>query len=249
MEKNSIIPFIWLDENDTQASVYLDINGYCKTFFQKHSEVFEGEGNGYDWENFVESYLNAYFPIWKDNIYFDSEVDTFCMYSNNKVILKKFLTKLKELTKQISLMEEVWNKTNKKYKVYVAVEELEHKKFVLSYVGITTLSLEERLKQHNLGGENFKALIMVEELKEQLEARAYEEVIEELMTNPDMNKEYLFKNNKNSIYPFENNELYEIITDWAICDMKEKKFMKENGELNLNLLLKKYQVEMGILTQ
>ncbi len=68
---------------------------------------------------------------------------------------------------------------------------------------MTALPLEDRLKQHRMNGKNYKKLFLIDSFMDLNEARGYEEVIEELMTDPKHNKEHLFTNENNIV-----NELY-----------------------------------------
>ena len=162
---------------------------------------------------------------------FDSEYSMFCMYSKNPNYLEELTLSLRQVIVNIESMEEVWRQISAKYKVYVAIEHENSGKTILSYVGITKLSLEERLKQHRVVGKNFTKLVQIDEFRHLYEARGYEEVIEEIMTNPLLNKDYLFINENNSIHINQNQKLYTESVKWAIANMKGKGYMDAKGNL------------------
>ena len=228
----AIEPFQWVCMENGGASVDLDVGAYRKEFFLKYAEDFENEcGNGYDWELFAERYMKKCFPDMTKSIQFDSESELFCIYSEHTEILEKFARELKRVTDEISTMENVWQEVRKSYQVYVAMEYTLSKKVVLSYVGVTTLPLEDRLKQHQMNGKNYIKLFLIDTFMNPDEARGYEEVIEEIMTNPALNKEHLFTNENNSLHPYGDNALYENATTWAIGNMKNKGYISAEGKL------------------
>lgn len=231
---NAIEPFQWFCMKDGSVSVDLSAGVYQKDFFQKYAEDFENEdGNGYDWELFVERYIRKCFPEMMEHINFDSESEMFCIYSKQKELLQKFAGALKRVTDDLSTMENVWLEVRKHYNVYAAMEFTSSEKMVLSYVGVTTLSLEDRLKQHQMNGKNFIKLFLIDTFMVSDEAKGYEEVIEEIMTNPTLNKGYLFTNQNNSLHPYGDKELYEIATTWAIGNMRNKNYMSKEGKLSV----------------
>ena len=174
----TIEPFQWVCMENGGASVDLDVGAYRKEFFLKYAEDFENEcGNGYDWELFAERYMKKCFPDMTKSIQYDSESELFCIYSEHTEILEKFARELKRVTDDISTMENVWQEVKKSYHVYVAMEYTPSKKVVLSYVGVTTLPLEDRLKQHQMNGKNFIKLFLIDKFMNPDEARGYEEVI------------------------------------------------------------------------
>jgi len=232
MINNTIEPFQWFCKEDGYATVDLLVGAYRKDFFLKYAEEFEDEcGNGYDWELFAERYMKKCFPEMTKSIQYDSESDMFCIYSDDKEILEKFAQELKRVTADLSTMETVWQEIRKSYNVYVAMEYTSSKTAFLSYVGVTTLSLEDRLKQHQMNGKNFIKLFLIDTFVDLDEAKGYEEVIEEIMTNPLLNKEHLFINQNNSLHPDGDKELYENATAWAIGNMKNKGFISPEGKL------------------
>lgn len=234
MIKNVIEPFEWFSTESGNATVDLSVGEYRKEFFQKHAREFESEcGSGYDWELFAERYMKKCFPEMEKNIQYDSESDMFCIYSGQKEILAEFVRNLKRVTDDISTMENVWQEVTKSYKVYVAMEYTPANEAVLSYVGVTALSLEDRLKQHQMNGKNFIKLFLIDSFTNLDEARSYEEVIEEIMTNPALNKEHLFINQNNSLHPYGDKELYENATSWAIGSMRNKGYMSSDGKLSI----------------
>ncbi len=96
---------------------------------------------------------------------------------------------------------------------------------------MTALPLEDRLKQHRMSGKNYKKLFLIDLFMDLNEARGYEEVIEELMTDPKHNKEHLFTNENNSLHPQRDKEFYEDATTWAVEDILERL----QNKLNISL--------------
>lgn len=231
---NVIEPFQWICLKNGGASVDLDVGAYRKEFFLKYAGEFETEcGNGYDWELFAERYLKKCFPDMTKSIQFDPESEMFCIYSKHTGILDKFARELKRVTEDLRTMETVWQEVRKHYRVYAAMEYTPLNEPVLSYVGVTTLPLEERLKQHQMSGKNFIKLFLIDAFADRDEARAYEEVIEEIMTNPALNKGHLFQNENNSLHPYGDNALYENATTWAVVNMRNKGYMSQEGKLDV----------------
>ena len=87
---------------------------------------------------------------------------------------------------------------------------------------MTALPLEDRLKQHRMNGKNYKKLFLIDLFMVLNEARNYEKVIEELMTDPKHNKEHLFTNENNSLHPQRDKEFYEDATAWAVENILER---------------------------
>ena len=232
MINDTIKPFHWFCMESGNVTVNLSVGEYRKEFFQKHVEEFEDKcGNGYDWELFAERYMKKCFPEMTKDIQFDSESDMFCIYSRQKEVLETFARNLKRVTDDLSTMENVWQEVRKSYNVYVAMEYTSFNEFVLSYVGVTTLPLEDRLKQHQMNGKNFIKLFLIDSFMDLDEAKGYEEVFEEIMTNPALNKDHLFINQNNSLHPYGDKELYENATTWAIGNMGNKGYMSSDGKL------------------
>lgn len=229
---NIIKPFVWIDMRDGRGTVSLNAGIYRETFFQRHPEQFEcSDGNGHDWEFFAETYLESCFPEMIGKIQFDSEADEFCMYSEEKSVLEEFSIELKKVTDNLENMEEIWSKIGERQKVYVALELTSSKEVVLSYVGVTTLPLEDRLLQHQLMGRNFIELLLVDSFPYSYMARGYEEVIEEIMTNPTLNKGHLFINQNNSIHPYADKARYENAITVAMEGMRLKEQLSQEGNL------------------
>lgn len=230
---NDIIePFEWIDMRDGKGTVSLDAGSYREIFFQRHSEQFECDnGNGYDWEYFAEMYLESCFPEMIGKIQFDSEADEFCMYSDERSVLEEFSIELKKVTDDLENMEEIWSIIGERHKVYVALEHTSSKEVVLSYVGVTKLPLEDRLLQHQIVGRNFISLLLVDSFPDSDMARGYEEVIEEIMTNPMLNKGHLFINQNNSIHPYADKDRYENAITVAIGGMRQRGHMSQEGSL------------------
>lgn len=228
--KNTIEPFKWLC---IDGIAYVDLNAgkYRTEFFQKHDDFESEYGNGYDWELFAERYMRKCFPEMTKDIESDSESGMFCIYSEQKEVLEKFALELKRVTEDLSTMERVWLEIRKSYQVYVAMEYTSSNKMALSYVGVTALPLEDRLKQHQINRKNYKKLFLIDSFMNLDEAKGYEEVIEEIMTNPTLNKEHLFTNENNSMHPQGDKEFYEDVTTWAIENMFDKGYMSSEGKL------------------
>ena len=76
-------------------SVFLDTSLYKKELFMKRME--EGiMGSGYDWEKVASILRQEAGADLAGEIYFDSESDLFCAYTDNSELLRKFVSKLKE---------------------------------------------------------------------------------------------------------------------------------------------------------
>ncbi len=148
MINNIIKPFNFSCREDGTATVYLYEGEYRTEFFQKYAKDFESEcGNGYDWELFAERYMRKCFPEMTKDIESDSLSDEFCVYSKQKEVLEKFALELKRVTEDLRTMERVWQEIRKSYQVYAAMEYTSSHEIFLSYVGVTALPLEDRLKQ------------------------------------------------------------------------------------------------------
>lgn len=230
MIKNKIEPFKWLCMN---GIAYVDLNAgeYRTEFFKRYDDFESYCGNGYDWELFAEKYMRKCFPEMTKYIESDSESGTFCIYSEQKEMLEKFALELKRVTEDLNTMERVWQEIRKCYQVYAAMEYTSSDEAFLSYVGVTTLPLEDRLKQHQMNGKNYKKLFLIDSFMDLNDAKGYEEVIEEIMTNPTLNKGHLFTNENNSLHPEGDKEFYEDITTWAVEDMFHKGYMSSEGKL------------------
>lgn len=88
-----ILPFHMMKIESGMMSVSLDTSLYKKELFMKRMD--EGiMGSGYDWEK-VASILRQEADL-DGEIYFDSESDLFCAYTDNRELLMKFVLKLKE---------------------------------------------------------------------------------------------------------------------------------------------------------
>lgn len=106
-------------------------------------------------------------------------------------------------------------------------------KFALELKRVTALPLEDRLKQHRMNGKNYKKLFLIDLFMDLNETRGYEEVIEELMTDPKHNKEHLFTNENNSLHPQRDKEFYEDATAWAVENILERLQNKLNISLQM----------------
>ena len=228
---NKIEPFDFSCMEDGIATVCLNEGEYRTDFFQKYDDFETYYGCGYDWELFAESYVRKCFPEMTKDIESDSESGMFCIYSEQIEVLEKFALELKRVTEDLSTMERVWLEIRKSHQVYVAMEYTSSNEMFLSYVGVTALPLEDRLKQHRMNGKNYKKLFLIDSFMDLNEARGYEEVIEELMTDPKHNKKHLFTNENNSVYPQKGDEFYEDITEWAVENMYDKGYMSSEGKL------------------
>ena len=82
-----------------------------------------------------------------------------------------------------------------------------------------------------MNGKNYKKLFLIDLFMDLNEARNYEKVIEELMTDPKHNKEHLFTNENNSLHPQRDKEFYEDATAWAVEDILERL----QNKLNISL--------------
>lgn len=90
--EQSIIPFVFSEDGDQQCSVSLTEFDNFKELFTNHS--VEVEGNGYDWEAVIKSFLKMYFPKDSGKLKFDSEAGMFYMSSSNHALLKCIVTEI-----------------------------------------------------------------------------------------------------------------------------------------------------------
>ncbi len=99
-----ILPFHMMKIESGMMSLSLDTSLYKKELFMKRMD--EGiMGSGYDWEK-VASILRQEADL-DGEIYFDSESDLFCAYTDNRELLMKFVLKLKEACENNEKLEAV----------------------------------------------------------------------------------------------------------------------------------------------
>ncbi len=110
--EQSIVPFVFSEDSDQQCSVSLTAFDDFKELFTNHS--VEIEGNGYDWEAVIKSFLKMYFPKECGKLRFDSEAGMFYMYCSDQTLLKRIVTEIVKVI-QDGRMEE---------HLYAALEEV-----------------------------------------------------------------------------------------------------------------------------
>ena len=87
-------------------SVFLDTLLYKKELFMKRTD--DGiMGSGYDWEKVASILRQEAGADFAGEIYFDSESDLFCAYTDNRELLMKFVLKLKEACENNEKLEAV----------------------------------------------------------------------------------------------------------------------------------------------
>lgn len=106
--ENKIMPFFWT-EHEEMASVCLNVGEYCKDVFEiRASEGFLG--NGYDWESLATVFLEEKTQNLIEEIQFDSEAGMFCVYSENKEALKKFVLEFKKACEDKKLIKDLFSR-------------------------------------------------------------------------------------------------------------------------------------------
>jgi len=106
--KEAINPFKWI-EDDGQFTVCLDVGEYCDDLFKiRESEGFIG--NGYDWESLALVFLEDKMPKLEDELEFDSEAGMFCVYSENKKALEKFILGFKEACEDKEVIKDLFSR-------------------------------------------------------------------------------------------------------------------------------------------
>ena len=90
--EQSIVPFVFSKDSNRQFSISLtEFDGF-KELFTNHS--VEVEGNGYDWEAVIKSFLKLYFPKESRKLKFDSEAGLFYMYCSDQDLLKGIIIEI-----------------------------------------------------------------------------------------------------------------------------------------------------------
>lgn len=104
-----IEPFRWAADEE-QYTLYLETgNGYLSDIFQKRED--EGFlGNGYDWEALVEIFLAEIYEGEDDSFEFDSEADTFVVYSEDGVALSDFALAFREACEDLDLIADLFSR-------------------------------------------------------------------------------------------------------------------------------------------
>ena len=104
-----IEPFRWIS-NEGQYTLFLAIeNGYLTEIFQKRAD--EGFlGNGYDWEALVEIFLAEIYEGDDESFEFDSEADTFVVYSEDPIALSDFALAFREACNDLDLIADLFSR-------------------------------------------------------------------------------------------------------------------------------------------
>lgn len=104
-----IEPFRWASVEE-QYTLLLDIeNGYLAELFQTRAD--EGFlGNGYDWEALAEIFLAEIYEGEDDSFEFDSEADTFIVYSDDGIALSDFALAFKEACEDADLIADLFTR-------------------------------------------------------------------------------------------------------------------------------------------
>lgn len=108
--KNEIAPFVWVDglENGNVA-VYLYAGEYLQELFDTRAD--EGfQDSGYDWESLAQVFFDEKCPNLQEKINFDSEADTFCLYSDDKEALADFILQFKRACEDNALITDLFSR-------------------------------------------------------------------------------------------------------------------------------------------
>lgn len=107
--QRKIEPFRFSSDEE-QASLMLEAgNGYLADLFATRSE--EGfVGNGYDWEALAEIFLAEIYEGEDDSFEFDSEADTFAVYSEDSQSLADFALAFKETCEDADLIADLFSR-------------------------------------------------------------------------------------------------------------------------------------------
>ena len=104
-----IEPFKWAS-GEEQYTFYLNVaNGYLAEIFAKRAE--DGFlGNGYDWEALAEIFLAEIYEGEDDSFEFDSEADTFVIYSEDGKSLSDFALAFKDACEDKELIADLFSR-------------------------------------------------------------------------------------------------------------------------------------------
>ena len=107
--QRKIEPFKWTADED-QYTLYLEAgNGYLSEMFETRKE--EGFiGNGYDWEALAEIFLAEVYEGEDDSFEFDSEADTFVVYSEDGKSLSDFALAFKDACEDADLIADLFSR-------------------------------------------------------------------------------------------------------------------------------------------
>ena len=104
-----IEPFRWTFDEE-QYTLYLEIaNGYLSDLFRTRAD--EGFlGNGYDWEALAEIFLAEIYEGEDESFEFDSEADTFIVYSEDGIALSDFALAFREACEDRELIADLFTR-------------------------------------------------------------------------------------------------------------------------------------------
>ena len=106
--KETIKPFFWV-EHANSVSVCLEVGNYKNELFKTREE--EGfEGNGYDWASLAKVFVIEKEPKFKEVVKFDPEGNMFCVYSEDKLTLKSFITSFKNTCENDELIQDLFSR-------------------------------------------------------------------------------------------------------------------------------------------
>ncbi len=107
--QRKIEPFKFSSTED-QYTLFLEAgSGYLTDLFESRSD--EGfVGNGYDWESLAEIFLAEIYEGEDDSFEFDSEADTFVVYSEDGESLADFALAFKEACEDEGLIADLFSR-------------------------------------------------------------------------------------------------------------------------------------------
>lgn len=107
--QRKIEPFKWTSGED-QYTLYLEAgSGYLTELFATRAD--DGfVGNGYDWEALAEIFLAEIYEGEDDSFEFDSEADTFVVYSEDGASLADFALAFKEACEDKNLIADLFSR-------------------------------------------------------------------------------------------------------------------------------------------
>lgn len=108
--KKEIAPFAWVELPDSgNVAIYLYAGEYLQELFDTRAD--EGfQGSGYDWESLAQVFFDEKCPDLQEKINFDSEADTFCLFSHDKEALADFILQFKRACEDKALISDLFSR-------------------------------------------------------------------------------------------------------------------------------------------
>jgi hypothetical protein len=107
--KETIKPFLFIEQDNGGMSVILNVGTYKDEIFQTRKD--EGfEGNGYDWGSLAVIFLEERMPELVDIVHFDPEADMFCAYSDNREAIQSFTIGFKDACEDDVLIRDLFSR-------------------------------------------------------------------------------------------------------------------------------------------